>query len=148
MKKIFFSFFLESIKLGFWIGIWTVVRALFLLTLSTDIDQVVRQSYQLGNIVKATELAIFKALSSSVLLRLNSCFPISNRIGLFDFNIRKGQAIDKDDNIWTKFVLTILTGHFQCQMEGVCFWVFPINIYGIFLTLQLFKERTSQIILI
>ena len=113
MKKIFFSFFLESIKLGFWIGIWTVVRALFLLTLPTDIGQIIRQSYQLGDIVKAAELAIFKALSSSVLLRLNSCFPISNRIWLFHFDIRKRQTIDKYDNVRTEFILAIFTSDFK-----------------------------------
>ena len=113
MKKIFFSFFLESIKLGFWIGIWTVVRALFLLTLPTDIGQIIRQSYQLGDIVKAAELAIFKALSRSVLLRLNSCFPISNRIRLFHFNIRKRQTIDKYDNVRTEFILAIFTSDFK-----------------------------------
>ena len=113
MKEIFFSFFLEGIKLGFWIGVRSVIRTLFLLTLATDVRQVIREGYQLGDIVEATELTIFKTVSGSVLLRLDSSLSISDSIWLFDFDIRKRQAIDKNNNIWTEFILTILASNFK-----------------------------------
>ena len=102
----------------------------------------------MGDIVKTTELAIFKTVSGSILLRLNPCLSITDSIGLFDFDIRKWQTIDKNNDIWTKFILTILASNLKREMKGISFRMFPINIGRTCFSDDSFVKSPSQIILV
>ena len=48
-------------------------------------------------------------------------------VGFFHFNEAKRQAIDKQSNIGTEFVLTILAGKLSREMKRVVLWIIKIN---------------------
>ena len=87
--------------------------------LAVIIGLIIRKCNQLSDVIKSAKLPILKANLGSLFFRLDCGLSITDGIGLLDLDIRQRQTIDKNGNVWTKLIFTILASHLKSYVKGI-----------------------------
>ena len=85
---------------------------------------IIGEQHELGNVV---ESAKFPLGQSDIVFPISFSYNAFLIVRLFDLNVNKRQAIHKQSNVRTKFLISIFTRKFCREMECIIFNIIKIS---------------------